>query len=190
MEHLFDDILDRDETIITILKPNKAKLYFSLLISYFFVALFCFAPIIIGSYADGGGILAVVISLIVFVFITFIFYLCVRAYYNKRYYAYTNKRIIIRTGIIGIDFKSLDMAMIGAIDVYVSFLDKLLKKNTGTIVFGSMASPMGGGSNNGYNPYKFSHVVMPYGMYKEIKSKIDEYKNSKRQWKLSFLFAK
>ena len=96
-------------------------------------------------------------------------------YYKNLYYAYSNKRIIIRSGVFGVDFKSLDMSMIGAVNVYVSLIDKILRKNTGTILFGSTASPLNYGQTSG-TCYKFTHIKMPYETCKEVKSYIDEYK--------------
>jgi hypothetical protein len=100
-------------------------------------------------------------------------------YYYKLFYAYTNKRVIIRTGIFGVDYKSLDMAMIGAVNVYVSLLDKILQKNTGTLTFGSMASPMMTASGQAGSMFRFANIEMPYDLYREIKNAIDEYKESK-----------
>ena len=94
-------------------------------------------------------------------------------HYKNVYYAYSNKRIIIRSGIFGVDYKSLDMSMIGAVDVYVSLLDKLLKKNTGSLSFGSAASPLGSSHSS---PYRFNNITLPYEICKEIKSFIDAYK--------------
>ena len=102
-------------------------------------------------------------------------------YYKNLYYAYSNKRIIIRSGIFGVDYRSLDMGMIGAVNVYVSLYDKIIHKNTGSISFGSTASPMV--SAKGGSSYNFSHIVMPYETCKEIKYYIDEFKNSKIQSK-------
>ena len=84
---------------------------------------------------------------------------------------YTNKKL----HIFGVDFKSLDMSMIGAVNVYVSLIDKLVHKNTGSISFGSTASPIGYNQSSAA-AYKFSHIANPYETYKEIKSFIDEYK--------------
>ena len=94
-------------------------------------------------------------------------------HYKNVYYAYSNKRIIIRSGIFGVDYKSLDMSMIGAVDVYVSLLDKLLKKNTGSLSFGSAASPVGSANAS---MYRFNHITLPYETCKEVKSYIDAYK--------------
>ena len=66
------------------------------------------------------------------------------------------------------------MSMIGAVNVYVSLIDKILKKDTGSIMFGSTASPIGYQSAGSI--YKFNHIKMPYETCKEVKSYIDDYK--------------
>ena len=92
--------------------------------------------------------------------------------YKKTFYAYTNKRVIMRTGVIGVDYKSLDIKMIGAIDVYVSFFDKLVHKDTGSLRSGSMSSPINGQAS----AFIFSHIEKPYENYKKIKEFIEEQK--------------
>ena len=123
------------------------------------------------------SLLAVGICLVVFVLIQ---WLLLSLSYKHTYYAYTNKRIIIRKGIIGVDFKSLDIKMIGASDVHVSIFDKLLKKNTGTLCFGSTASPL---MNNGtnVNSFTFANIEKPYDLYKEIKSYISDNSETKKK---------
>ena len=118
-------------------------------------------------------IIVIASILIVCIGLTFLFF---KLSYKNTYYAYTNKRVIIRKGIIGVDYKSLDLDMIGVVTVNVGVLDKIMQKNTGTICYGSMASPVGG--QNG-PMFRFSHIVNPYEIYKEIKTVIDEYKNKK-----------
>ena len=58
---------------------------------------------------------------------------------------------------------SLDIKNIGASNVCVTFLDKIVRKNTGSIRFGSNSSPI----SNSY--YSFSNIENPYQVYKEIK---------------------
>ncbi len=178
MEKLFEHILDDDEKIIKISKPHKGKYYFSNLILWS-LSLFMFA--LIGCFGilfpDEGYEVEKIYLLIpigIFVVCMLVIWLLLSIYYKNLYYAYTNKRIIIRSGIFGVDFKSLDMSMIGAVNVYVSFFDKILRKNTGSIMFGSTASPIGG-QNVGAG-YRFNHIVMPYETSKEVKSAIDAYK--------------
>lgn len=179
MENLFEHILDDDEKIVKIFKPNKLKLYFSNIFCFSIFLLFFLATSILGILIPEEGYdpvnpIYVLIPIGIFVFIILLVALFTALYYKNVYYVYTNKRIVIRSGIFGVDYKSLDMAMIGAVDVYVSLIDKILKRNTGSLCFGSMASPMVSGK--GGAAYKFNHIVMPYETCKEIKVAIDSYK--------------
>ena len=58
-----------------------------------------------------------------------------------------------------------------------SLIDKIVRKNTGSISFGSTASPIAYSQSSGA-VYKFNHVLKPYETCKEIKSFIDEYKKT------------
>lgn len=193
MEKLFDNILDKDEQIVKVFKPKKKKLYFSVfvssIISMFFIMLFIVGPIMLGlseEYSETQAVplstqidLVLLIALGVFVLIILFIWMLTAIYYKNLYLAYSNKRVIIRSGIFGVDYRSLDMSMIGAINVYVSLLDKILRSNTGTITFGSMASPMYSQANGG-SIYRFAHIVNPYEVYKEVKNIIDEFKAAKK----------
>lgn len=177
MEELFNKILDNDEKIVKVFKPNKCKYFFSTLM-YSGITLLIFA--LIGVFAvlfpdDGTQVdkIFVLVPIGLYVLFMLLIWLFSAIYYKNLYYAYSNKRIIIRSGVFGIDFKSLDMSMIGAVNVYVSLVDKILRKDTGSIMFGSTASPIGYQSSG---IYKFNHIKMPYETSKEIKSFIDEYK--------------
>lgn len=175
MENKFENILDKDEKIEKIFKPNKTKMVFSSLLVIFFTSLFYIVPMLCASLVkDENGesmpILALYIALALTILILVLTIICIIVKHKNTFYAYTNKRIIIRTGIIGIDYKCLDLKSIGAVNVNVSWLDKLLHKNTGTITFGSMSSPL---TNQGFS-YMFASIVAPYEVYKEIKEKIEE----------------
>ncbi len=171
---LFDNVLDKNEQILRVIKPNKLKLFVYWFLSAFWINVwiaivgilpFCFEEVIPWEY------FLIPVGVIVLVFIcTGIF---AAIYYKNNYFAYTNSRILIRSGIIGIDFKSLDMRYVGALNVKVGFVDKVLKQETGTITFGSMSSPMATSKAVGYN---FSHVEKPYELYKEMKQIVEEVK--------------
>ncbi len=182
MENVFEPILDKDEKVEKIFKPHKLKMF----LSSFLIGFCCWFWLIIPAIAIFcvnendefvasalKTILVVASVLVLFGGITLLF---VALEYKNTYYAYTNKRVIIRKGIFGVDYKSLDMSMIGAVTVNVSFLDKILRKNTGSIGFGSMASPIGG---QNASLFRFADILMPYETYKEIKSVIDDFKNNK-----------
>lgn len=179
MKSKFELILDKDEEIKEVFKPNKLKLYFrSLLWSTLSLLFFCGIAILSILFPDTDEFvepLWVILPIGIFVVFEALNVLFIALYYKNVFYAYTNKRVIIRTGIFGVDFKSLDMSMIGAIDVYVSLLDKILRKNTGSIRFGSTSSPMSGQGS----VFMFANITNPYESYKIIKSFIDEYKTKK-----------
>lgn len=172
---VFQNILDKDEHIVKIYKPDKVKMLISAFFITFIFYLFIAISIIV-SLASENTIQyltsSILVSLGILAFILLIEWFFIHLEHKNIFFAYTNKRIIIRKGIFGIDYKSLDMTMIGAVIVNVSLLDKILKRNTGTISFGSTASPMG--QNN--FPFSFFNITSPYETYKEIKSVIDDAK--------------
>ncbi len=180
MEKLFENILDDDEKVEKVFKPHKGKFFFSNMILWG-ITLLVFALIAsMGILFPEEGYevdkLYVLVPIGIYIVIMLICWGFSVIYYKNLYYAYTNKRVIVRSGIFGVDFKSLDMSMIGAVNVYVSLFDKILRKNTGSIMFGSTASPIGG-QNVGAG-YRFNHIKMPYETCKEVKSSIDAYKKN------------
>lgn len=176
---LFDDVIEADETIQKGFKPNKKKV-FALYIIFDVIVAFFFSLTILGMWLDGeipqkekiSGtcIVAGVVLLIVSLTMWF-----VSLYYKNAYYVYTNKRIIVRTGVFGVDFHSLDIENIGASNVCVSLLDKMVGKNTGSIRFGSNSSPI----TNSY--YGFMNIENPYQVYKEIKGYIQTIQTSEKE---------
>jgi uncharacterized membrane protein YdbT with pleckstrin-like domain len=193
MKEVFKDILDKDEEIVKVFKPNKKRYLlvrgittgFFLLI---FISIFLLPALLamtgaISMIDEASGIddapmmgvmfLVIAISLIV----SAVFY-CVWLFvsYSKTYYAYSNKRIIIRHGFIGVDFATLDLNMITTVLVNVGLLDKFIKPNTGTITFGSSASPVGFAISKGGIGFGFAGIDDAYVTYREIKEVIDAHK--------------
>ncbi len=179
MQALFERILDSDEKIVKVFKPSKAKFFFGNILKFCLSTLFFVVMAVQSIIFPEEGVVAepilVLIPIGIWLGLILISTIFMGIYYKNVFYAYTQKRLIIRAGIFGIDFKSLDMGMIGAVDVYVSLLDKILRKDTGSISFGSMASPMM--AQNGGSGYRFNHVSAPYETCKEIKVAIEEFKN-------------
>lgn len=178
--NIFDVILDSDECIQKIYKPNKLKMFISIFFMFFWMWLFLSLSFVFIILAEANDVylwlaflIFSVVSLIIFVLCAWLVFALL---YKNTYYAYTNKRLIIRHGIFGIDFKSLDMNMVGAISVDVTLIDKILKRGTGSIYFGSMANPM----VNNASLFRFLHINNIYDEYKQIKATIDEQKNSKK----------
>lgn len=182
MENIFEPILDDNEKVIKVFKPNKFMMYFkdmfatvASFLGMYLVLLIC----LIGATLDDPSAFpplwkTILVSLAIFVVIVGVVllleWLFLHLYYKNVFYGYTNKRIVIRKGIFGVDYKALDIKMIGASDVNVSLLDKIMKRNTGTIQYGSMASPINGTTPVGN--FVIANIEDPYNVYKEIKSYI------------------
>jgi len=180
---VFADVLEKDEKIIKMYKPDKKKFYWSVrwlifisAVWFYFLAFMAFDPEVfptLSRLAVVGIILgAVTVAIFLTGLITRIF---TSIYQKNRYYAYTNKRILIRSGVFGIDYKSLEYKSLTATIVKVSLLDKLIKHKTGSIIFGSPSSPVSGVFGQvTVNPYRFAHIVDPYVTLREIKEVIDK----------------
>ena len=179
-QDLFQVVLDDDEQVVKVLRPHKGRAWFGQVIAMVLwgimllpVGIVC---VVFHNAIDGdedmlgmGIFILALWALISLIMLIFIALWC-----NKTVYAWTNKRVLIRTGFIGVDYKSLDLNMVGALSVNVSFADKIVHKNTGTIAFGSMASPM---TNQNVSKFNFVFVHDPYQVYKEVKAYIDQKKN-------------
>ena len=86
--------------------------------------------------------------------------------YSNTMYAYTNKRIMIRTGFIGTDFKSIDYDKISDMEVTVNFVERAF--NVGSIRFFS-----GRTENDEGNIKKlydrWEAIPNPYEVFKKVK---------------------
>ena len=175
-KELFNLVLGEGENILKTYRPNRFRAFFAQIISWGFLILF-WALILVANifaYRAGESTMGELVGNIVFVGMWILFMvislLLTHLWCNKTVYAITNKRVLIRTGRIGVDYKSLDYNMLGAVTVNVSWVDKLLHKNTGIIMFGSMSSPL---MNGGMAKFAFSYIKNPYEVYKEVKAVID-----------------
>lgn len=183
-EEKFNEVLNDNEKIVKIYKPNKLKYWVSKALWLLCFAAFLAAFVSLVSFmhdesadATAAPVFNVTsfaiyfsISLVIWI-LTFVYLIF---YYRKLFYCITTERVIIRKGVFGTDYKTLDMQMIGATNVHVSLLDKIVHHNTGSIVFGSNSAPiMGQGST-----FIFRDIVDPYKESKEIKTAIDNYKSN------------
>ncbi len=179
---LFQVVLDDDEEVVQVLRPHKGRAWFGTTVGVLIWSLFllpiamfmiiCHEP----TTPDSGDSLFMGIITLAFWGITSLCaIIATMLWCRKTVYAWTNKRVLIRTGYIGVDYKSLDLNMVGALSVNVSVVDKILRKNTGTIAFGSMASPM---TTQNVSKFNFAFVDDPYRVYKEVKAYIDQKKGN------------
>jgi len=190
-KELFAPILQEDEEIIKVIKPNKKRYVYLGGLAYTLLALIPIlvmaAPfgMLIDAFKEDGAPKPLVIELSIFggfILLTLIaVWVGLNMSYKKTFYAYTNKRILIRRGVIGVDYATLDFEMIGGLMVNVGFLDRLMKgsDNPGTITFGSSASPVIYTRNGRASAYAFRNIDHPYEVYRDLKHMVDEYKAAK-----------
>ena len=192
-KELFTPILQEDEEILKVIKPNKTRYIYLSGLAYTLLALI---PILImaaplgmafEAFAEYGAPIPLVIELSVIggliLLALIVTWLGLNMSYKKTFYAYTNKRILIRRGFIGVDYATLDYEMIGGLMVNVNFLDRLMKgsDNPGTITFGSSASPVIYTRNGRTAAYAFRNIDHPYDVYRDLKHMVDEYKAAKEK---------
>ncbi len=181
MEEKFTPILENGEEVIEVFRPNKVKMIISAIAMSLFIAMFLAIGLVATYFGDDEaakelGTTLVIVGCSVFAGILILSIVLSILYSQKTYYACTNKRLIIRTGIIGTDYKCLDLSMIGAVNVKVGIIDKMIK-DTGTICFGSTSSPLN--SQDSSNAFKFNSIENPYENYKKIKEYIEKARKTK-----------
>lgn len=83
--------------------------------------------------------------------------------YGKTVYAYTNRRMMMRSGVIGTSFKSIDYDRIQELDVTQGVIERLF--NVGTIrVFSGNTSAKGARIYD-----RFVSIANPYDVFRAIK---------------------
>lgn len=172
-KNLFEPILDNNEEILKMYLPDKKRAWFGTIAYAIIMALWLVPSTIFAFFGDVGAGIALSLFDLLFLICPVIM---IALWCKKTVYAVTNKRIIIRTGYIGVDFKSLEYDMLGAITVNVNVWDKILKRDTGSIAFGSMSSPL---TSQGGAKFAFMFVTKPYETNKEVKAIIDKYRTDK-----------
>lgn len=71
-------------------------------------------------------------------------------------YAITNRRIIVRTGIVGLDFEAIDYADISKVNVNVSVIERMFK--VGTLII----------STTSKKSLRLFSIDDPYSLYKKV----------------------
>jgi hypothetical protein len=86
--------------------------------------------------------------------------------YKNVSYAITTKRVMLRSGFFGIDFKAVDFDMVQNMEVNVGPLEKLF--NVGSIrIFSGEAMSTKNGMRSMYDTFKA--IENPYGVFKQLK---------------------
>ena len=180
-EEIFNDVLDEGEKVVAVLTPNHKKFWAFFNWMYFWCAPAWFLPalaLITAMVCTDEGVknpalsagLTVGVSVGALVLAYLIAFMFAKITLRKRFYGYSNKRILIRCGIIGVDYKVLDYKLLGATTATVGILDKIMGGKTGYLRFGSASSPIVNAGGVVGGGFVFSHVDKPYELLKEIKA--------------------
>ena len=89
--------------------------------------------------------------------------------YRHTYYAITNKRVLLQTGVIGRDFQIVDFDKITNAEVNVGIFDKLFSRNSGSILISSAGTFTYGKHGPIARPYTLSNIPNPYDVFKFFK---------------------
>ena len=187
-EHKFTKVLDSDEKIEMAMRSKVWRVFgisiiFNLLIIAFVTGImgvvFWFAlkylPDKYGDIPDGLRILRIILLILIILVILVIILLFVFPYIRgiisclMQYYALTNKRLIIRRGILSVHYASLSIDAVGTIDIVVKFIDRIFR--SGSLFF---RSAHGGGGG-----FCFMCVDDPYGVQKALLKTIAALKEAK-----------
>lgn len=131
----FESVKDDDEEILWTEKPKFIPYAITGLAAGFGIFIFVMISFAMFKNADTGSFFGN--SFVWFTAIPIIFFLWSFLQkllsYSNTSYAFTNKRVMVRTGFIGTDFKSIDYDKISDFEVTVNVVERAF--NVGTIKF-------------------------------------------------------
>jgi hypothetical protein len=167
MEYI-NEIIDKNERMLWSGKPNFLPFVAGSIFVSLFGLLFMAVPLL--GFIASGQIMFLILP---HFWIGLIVFLGGPAYswfvYKYVEYAITDKRVIIKSGLVGRDFKTVDYDQITNVEVNVSIWDKLLAKSSGTICIFS-AGTISYGKHGPYaTPYRLSNIPNPYEVFKLFK---------------------
>ncbi|MBR4271166.1 MAG: SHOCT domain-containing protein [Clostridia bacterium] len=187
MEDIFNDVINEGEKITKVLKPNK----FVYIGSYVFMMIsifLCMMAVLVLTALSGPSVPFYAFVMIggIMLIVTVPIWIFMGISYKNTYFAITNKRLIIRSGVFGIDFKSMDLSDVSAVEPTVSLWEKVAGRHTGSILVGSPTRPILGYGNSrsaygGGGTFRFANVDEPYEIAKEIKELADKAKGNSSQ---------
>lgn len=166
----FDAVLDKGEKILWIDRPLFIPyMLTSIWLNLFF---FVFGGIIFSllildndfaTNKDGSPEYMFWIISTVFLFWGFEGVLSAFFNFGNTAYAYSAKRIMIRTGFIGVDFKTIDFDKIADLEVNVNIIERIY--NVGSVKFTTGEST----SKGKLIYYRFTSIKNPYEVFKMVK---------------------
>ncbi len=134
-----EDILSKDEKILQRLKPNKRVLLLEsifkglpiVLLWVAFDTFFIVMMIVTGAFKENPGLIPAVIAFFALHLLPLWLYILniikTMAGAKNIEYVFTDKRIIIRSGVIGIDFKNIYYTDVQGINCKVGIFDRMFK---------------------------------------------------------------
>lgn len=159
-QNAVEDILEKDEKILQRLKPNAKVIRLEAIFKGMPLALLWFsidAIFIVTMFATGAveeapWMIAFMIGFFALHLLPVWLYIANLiknlAGYKNIEYVFTDKRIIIRSGLVGIDFKSIYYTSLESVNLKVGLFDRLfkvgdiyLKANTQTAVLEDIENP-------------------------------------------------
>lgn len=180
-------ILEPQEQIIWQDKINRKVIFFYLIISLLIVlsiSFFSFSKETINYTANNTPktIAGTTVGLIILIVGSIISLLAFFSNYVKEYFI-SNKRIIIKSGLIGTDFNSIYFPRIRTLNVNVNLIDKFFSVGTINIDTGKIETISGGRDTNTSNQIrtaydKFLHIKQPYEVYKYLETTLSKREES------------
>lgn len=171
---LFDQVLDGDEQVLLCQKPSPSRFYLNfwgktlLWTLWVFLltelVLLVFENVPVGYYFIPFALFGVAL-----VFAIPLSILC----FDHTVYAVTNKRILVRTGITGIEFRSLNLISIGVVNFKQDIWDRMLLHNTGSIFFGGQLETNGQTTMHGF---EFKFIEKPQAVYTAVRKLLNNKK--------------
>ncbi len=185
-------ILEPEEKVIWNSKPDLKSLLFSailcslLIICVASLLYFNLEPIASHKNTNLGANPKRVFTLIseILLFISFLIPLIVYSFYKVTDYAVTQKRLIIKSGLIGADIRSIYYDQIRSVFINVGLIGKLF--GTGTILIDTGRITQSGkrGSKTAYDRFRF--IENPYGVYKLVQKGLSSRKEGMQSGRADF----
>lgn len=165
------EVLEKDEKILWVAKPRRAAFVLKSAGSLIIALPFLLMPIFLFGMAGPAITHPFVILFLVFWYGAISLMAFAPLYsllvWKNVWYVLTDKRVIVRKGLIGIDYDFLELENIQQVNVDVGLWDKVY--GTGSIVLQAI----------GVSPVTLSTVEEPYKAQKEIRKAVEEARSVK-----------
>lgn len=164
-------ILESSEEIKWQGKMSRKVLVFNLILSIISVSLLL-SFILFGQMVKGFNFWLIVVILFFTIIINF-WNNCIKEFYA------TNKRLIIKSGIIGTDYKSIYFTEIKTLNLRVDLVEKIFAVGTVSIDTGRTETVSSNNSTSTRSVYdNFSYLENPYQVYQLLQSSLSNRQES------------